>query len=97
MSFDSDPDAKLNSYGGQIIENKSGLVGTGLHRSMMVRRLMEQLAANLADGAVVTTEDAYTVQHKLQVYVLTPTQLERYVQRRAERLHKTLPDVRWVE
>jgi len=96
MSFDHDVEANLNTYGGRIVENKVSLTGSGVPRSMMVKRLYEQLAVNLAYDAVTTTEDKYSVTHDLRVYVLTPEQLEKYVQRRAERLHPSMPEPRWV-
>lgn len=96
MSFDNDPDAKLNVYGGLIVENTRGMLNTGITESMMAKRLIEQLAVNLAHDAVTITETKYSKEHRLQVYVLTPAQLEKYVQRRAERLHQSTPSAHWA-
>lgn len=95
MSFDSDPEAKLNTYGGRVIENKRSRVDTGVPRGMMRQRLIEQLASTLVDDAVTVTDTAYDRTHELRVYILTSSQLEKYVQHRVERLHPSIPSVRW--
>ena len=97
MSFDSDPECRLNVYGGLLVENTGGMRNTGLADSMMRQRLYDQLAGHLAADAVTVTETPYTREHRLQVYVLTSAQLEKYVQRRAEKLHPSIPSVRWEE
>ena len=97
MSFNHDQDSKLNIYGGLIVENTGGMLNTSMTTSMFRQRLIDQLAANLASDAVEVTETKYTKEHRLQVYVLTPAQLEKYVQRRAEMLHQTRPGPVWVD
>lgn len=97
MSFNHDPEAKLNVYGGLIIENRRGRLDTSVPHSMMTQRLYQQLAANLASDAVTVEESLYAKEYRLQVYVLTPAQLEKYVQRRAERLHPSMPDCHWAD
>lgn len=97
MSFNNDPESKLNVYGGLLVENTKGMLGTGVPTSMIRQRLYKQLANQLTADAVTVTETEYTREHRLQVYVLTPAQLEKYVQRRAERLYKSSPDVKWVD
>lgn len=97
MNFNHDPEAKLNVYGGILIENTRANLNTALPRSMIRRQLLEQLAATLASDAVTVTETKYTKEHRLQVYVLTSDQLEKYVQRRAEELHPSMPSPRWLD
>lgn len=94
--FDPHPEAKLQIYGGQIIEHKPGpLIAGGLIDSMFRQRLYEQLAGALTD-CVRIEEGVYMRKYHMQVYVLTPDQLEKYVQRRADRLYPGRPDVRWA-
>lgn len=97
MTFKHDPESELNIYGGLIVENTKGALNTNIPASMFRQRLFEQLANNLAHDAVTITETPYTKEHRLQVYVLTPAQLERYVQRRAERLYPSRPGPVWVD
>ena len=97
MSFNHDPEAKLNRYGGLLVENKRGQTDTGAPHSMMRKRLLEQFANNLAHDAVTITETRYTKEYRLEVYVLTTAQLEKYVQHRAERLFPSMPSVRWAD
>jgi hypothetical protein len=92
-----DPDAHPTRYGGELIENKMSMTRSNVPRSMITRRLIEQLAAHLASDAIQTTEEAYSVTHRLRVYVMSPEQFERAVQRRAERLHPGMPDPRWID
>ena len=96
MSFSYDIGAKLNTYGGIAMVNKSGLVDDNLLDSMVRRRLVEQFAATLAHDAIIKTDKVYSYEYRLQVYVLTPDQLEKYVQRRAERLRSQSPSMEWL-
>lgn len=96
MTFEYDVEAKLNVYGGVAMVNKAGLVDDGLIESMTRRRLVEQLASTLVRDAIFKTDKGYSYEYRLQVYVLTPDQLEKYVQRRAERMHPSSPSVEWV-
>lgn len=97
MSFDHDPDCKLNVYGGLIVENTKGMLNTSVPTSMMCDRLFAQLATNLAHDAITVTETPYTKEYRLSVYVLTPAQLEKYVQRRAESLSPARISCQWVD
>ena len=97
MSFNYDPEARLNVYGGTLIENTRANLNTSITRSMIREKLIAQLATTLASEAVTVTETAYTKEHRLQVYVLTSAQLEKYVQRRAEILHPSRPSPQWVD
>ena len=92
-----DPDAHPSIYGGELIENKMSMTGSQVPRNMFTRRLIEQLAAQLASDAIQTEEDAYSIRHRLRVYVMSPEQFERAVQRRAERLYVHMPDPRWID
>jgi hypothetical protein len=96
MSFSHDTEAKLNIYGGVAMVNKSGLVDDKLIGSMVRSRLVEQFACTLAQDAIIKTDKGYSYEYHLQVYVLTPAQLEKYVQRRAERLRSQSPNMEWL-
>jgi hypothetical protein len=88
MSFDFDPDAKLNQIGARFTVNN-------LERDKQTERMVDrmifdrmcgQLASILSVEAMRRTEGVYSTDYEIRLYVLTPDQLEKYVQRRAERL-----------
>ena len=93
MSFDRDSDAELTIMSCAIRENNAGLLNTQIPLRMIQKRLVEQLAVQLTSDCTQITEEKYSTEYRLKVYVLTPDQLEKYVQRRAERLHSSIPNV----
>jgi hypothetical protein len=93
MSMNHDSDAGPEIIGVAVRENKRGLVGTSVPTNMIRERLAHMLAAEVAGHCVKVTEDAYSTEYRVEVYVLTAGQLERLVQRRAERLYPGMPSV----
>lgn len=98
--IDLDPDAKLNRVCSRGIVSKRDMLQLRYEsyvRSEMHRRLSAQLGACLLnDGALRITEGKYETSYEVDLYVLTSDQLEKYVQRRAERLGR-YPTVRFAE
>ena len=92
--FNNKPDAPLSVYRVRAVENNRGLLASGLPNQMIVRRLVEKLAADLVHQCVTVVAGKYETTYSLDVCILTHDQLEGYVQRRAERLHDSRPDVR---
>ena len=87
--IDFDSDAKLNILGARwnvsrtMIEQERA---PDFVRELAFSRLREQLASELSISAMQVTGNKYSVDYEIRLYVLTPDQLEKYVQRRAERL-----------
>ena len=96
MSFNHE-EANLNVYGGILRVNKYGLQDDRWAESEIRRKLIGQLASKLACDAIQKTEDRYSTEFRLHVYVLTPTQLERLVQQRAERMYPNSPNWQWEQ
>lgn len=96
MSFDHDEKAGPQVYGGILTINRVGLQDNTLLECEVRRKLANQLASNLSHDAIQKTEGQYSDEYRLHVYVLTPAQLERLVQQRAERLHPSMPSMQWV-
>lgn len=92
MSFDRNPDVPPQMFHATIRENKRGLVGTPIPTDMIRKRLTAFLASEIS-RCVQVTEDKYSTEYRLEVYVLTADQVERLVQRRAERLYPGIPSV----
>ena len=90
MSFDHDPKAGPQVYGGRAV-----LHNMEMHNEFAVRaiyrRLSDQLAITLTEDATVVTPREYSVEYDLRVYVLTPSQLARMVQQKAEELSRGYP------
>jgi tRNA(His) 5'-end guanylyltransferase len=84
--MDRDPDAKLQVIAARATANHMSPHSDGMLHSMMRQRLTEQLASVLASDAMVVTKQKYHTEFEVRCYVLTHDQLEKYVQRRAERL-----------
>lgn len=93
MSFNSDSDSNLNIMGCAFRENHGGLINSKVPFNMIRRRMAEQLATKLTEDCMQVTKEKYSTEYRLQVYVLTPDQLEKYVQRRAEQLSPYRPCV----
>lgn len=85
MSINFDSSAKLNLVGGRWSVSKNGYLQQGeeIADRMAFDRLRDQLASLLTKEAVRKTENTYSVDYEIRLYVLTPDQLEKYVQRRA--------------
>lgn len=88
MSIDFDSDAKLNTLSARYTVSHAAERQSAdrMVRSMAFQRIRDYLARELADSAIRVTEEKYSTDFEVRVYVLTPDQLEKYVQRRAERL-----------
>lgn len=93
MSLDHDSNAGPEIINVAVRENKRGLVGTSVPTDMIRRRLLHMLAAEVTGHCVKVTEDEFSTEYRVEVYVLTAGQLERLVQRRAERLHPGMPSI----
>jgi hypothetical protein len=59
-----------------------------LIRRYMHKLVMEEVADNLSRDAIKQVENSDSIDYSIQVYVVTPNQLEEYVKRRIE-LHNT--------
>lgn len=88
MRIDFDADAKLNMVTARFTVSHAVKPpgADGLLHSMVFERLRDQVARVLTSDAVRKTEGIYSTDYEVRLYVLTPDQLEKYVQRRAERI-----------
>jgi len=91
MNHDSNADPEIINVA--VRENKRGLIGTSVPTNMIRQRLLHMLAAEVSGHCVKVTEDEYSTEYRVEVYVLTAGQLERLIQRRAERLYGSTPSV----
>ena len=96
MSFNHDPKA-----GPQVYRVRAVLHNIDMHNEFAVRaiyrRVSDQLAISLAEEATVVTAGEYGVEYDLRVYVLTPNQLARMVQEKADQLRVNYPTVTFDE
>lgn len=96
-----DPDAKLNLVSATAIISRMELSLCRERESVVLdamrRRMASQLASLLTqESALERTDAQYGREYRARFYVVTPMQLEKYVQRRAERLGYASP-VRFLE
>jgi hypothetical protein len=93
--IDFDDEAKLNQIGARFTVNnlERSQMTTDMVERMMFDRMRSQLAGLITREAVRVTEGAYHTEYETRLYVLTPGQLEKYVQRRAERIGYGRPQI----
>jgi hypothetical protein len=88
VSIDFDPDAKLNQIGARftVSNAENDRRAASLIHSMAFQRLRDQLSSLLSQDAMRITPNKYSTDYEIRLYVLTADQLEKYVQKRAERM-----------
>lgn len=91
MNFD--PDARPTVFHASFVENHRGLLGTDIPKLEIHNRLFQYLAEEISHSCIETEVGKYSTEHRLRVYVLTVDQLERLVQKRAERLYPSIPSI----
>ena len=77
----------------QITESHAGRRPVELPAQLIEEKLTAQLSQMISRDCMQYTVGEYSTEHRLDVYVLTPDQLERLIQQRAERLLATHPGV----
>lgn len=99
MSFDLDPDARLNRIAARLVVSNIEMKADyeGYVESHMHKKLANLLASTLVrDGGMRKEVGKYSTEYAVDLYCLTSDQLEKYVQRRAERLGYGPPSIRWI-
>jgi hypothetical protein len=95
MTFDEKDPPRM--FSAKVLENKHGKLGTGIPRNIIVKRLFDYIARGISDDAIKVTDNEFSIEHRLSVYVLSPAQLERLVALRAERTHPSIPSISEME
>lgn len=94
--FSTNPDSSPCMFHACISESHAAEMQSSLPKSMIYERLLEHLGNSITHECTQKETGKYVTLHKLDVYVLTPDQLECLVQRRAMRLHPSAPSVHLV-
>lgn len=96
MSFDHDPKAGPQVFSVRYSLSNLGSFQEQQHAKNMARQRVEaMLAHNLVEVTTTKNEQAYITNYEIRVFVLTPDQLARLVQEKAEKLNRGYPDVQF--
>ena len=95
MTFDEKDPPRM--FFAKVLENKHGKLGTGIPKEVIVRRLVDYIAHGVSEDAIEVTENEFSIEYRLSVYVLSPAQLERLIAFRAERMHPSIPSISEME
>ena len=83
----------LRRFTCQVTESHAGHRRVELSSRLIQEQLLDRLSHGLSRACIRYEVGSHSTEHRLDVYVLTPDELEHLIQQRAERLLSTEPSV----